>query len=155
MHSSFKLQFFSVTVSLCSVDTTFIALGNLLSCQSSYSHHLRVMLLLAGSHEPSVSNTEHLSASSALGHMYEMTEEEIDSALSANMPKECSPGNAGDIELDLQLDNNFDLFAELNVNGEYETEGMFMAANLACEYIFTLNVFRVRPHDMCCCLCCY
>ena len=40
------------------------------------------------------------------------------SSLSATVPKECSPGNAGNLEDDLQLDKDFDLFAELNVNGK-------------------------------------
>ena len=39
-------------------------------------------------------------------------------SLSSTVPKECSPGNAGNLEDDLQLDKDFDLFAELNVNGK-------------------------------------
>lgn len=69
----------------------------------------------------------------SLEHLYEMTAEEISSALSPSMPsmshdmtaavaddgmpKDFSPGNAGNLEQDLQLDDNFDLFAELNVSG--------------------------------------
>ncbi|XP_067950897.1 calmodulin-binding transcription activator 2-like isoform X2 [Watersipora subatra] len=48
----------------------------------------------------------------------DMTAEEISSTLAANMPNSFSPAHAGDLSEDLQLDSNFDLFAELNVNEE-------------------------------------
>lgn len=44
-------------------------------------------------------------------------ESAMHASLSSAVPKECSPGNAGNLEDDLQLDKDFDLFAELNVNG--------------------------------------
>lgn len=62
-------------------------------------------------------NNSHLDLNAAVD-LYAMTAEEISSTLSANMPNSCSLDNAGDLSRDLQLDSNFDLFAELNVNGE-------------------------------------
>ena len=64
-----------------------------------------------------VEDTNHADLDAAID-IYDMSAEEISSTLMANMPKSCSPTNAGDLANDLQLDSNFDLFAELNVNGK-------------------------------------
>jgi len=47
-----------------------------------------------------------------------MSTEEINSALSANMPHPCSPSTADDLSKGLQLDNNFDLFTDFDANGK-------------------------------------